>query len=76
MEQLRSIDQRPTTNDQRTLSVGEYPLTATGGRYFSVTRAERKLVAKLQAMRRAVLGQPILREDAEEYSFEPGTPFD
>jgi hypothetical protein len=38
--------------------------------------ASDKLAAKLQAMRRALLGERRIREDEEEYLLEPGTPFD
>ena len=39
-------------------------------------QASEKLVAKLQAMRRAVLGDYTLREEGAEYIVDPGTPFD
>jgi four helix bundle protein len=39
-------------------------------------RASEKLVAKLQALRRAVLGPDTLREQVAEYAVEAGTPFD
>jgi four helix bundle protein len=39
-------------------------------------QASDKLAAKLQAMRRAILGNRGLREDIEEYHVDSGTPFD
>jgi four helix bundle protein len=39
-------------------------------------RASHRLAAKLQAMRRVLLGGHRVREDEEEYLFDPGTPFD
>ena len=39
-------------------------------------QASEKLVAKLQAMRRAVLGGSAVREEVSAYDSEPGTPFD
>jgi four helix bundle protein len=39
-------------------------------------QASERLVAKLQAMRRAILGNRGLREDIEEYHVDSGTPFD
>jgi four helix bundle protein len=39
-------------------------------------QASEKLVAKLQAMRRAILGESRMREESLVYDFEPGTPFD
>jgi len=39
-------------------------------------QASEKLVAKLQAMRRVVLGESRLREEGPEYDVETGTPFD
>ena len=38
--------------------------------------ASEKLVAKLQAMRRAVRGEQVLREDPEDYVPKVATPFD
>jgi len=35
-----------------------------------------KLAAKLQAMRRSILGNRALREDIEEYHIDSGNPFD
>jgi len=39
-------------------------------------RASQKLAAKLQAMRRVLLGGHRVREHEEEYLLDPGTPFD
>jgi four helix bundle protein len=39
-------------------------------------RASDKLAAKLQAMRRALLGDRRIGEEDEEYVFDPATPFD
>ena len=39
-------------------------------------QASEKLVAKLQAMRRAVLGGSKVREEGPEYDMKAGTPFD
>jgi hypothetical protein len=39
-------------------------------------QASDKLAAKLQAMRRAILGDRGVREDIEEYEFDSRTPFD
>jgi four helix bundle protein len=39
-------------------------------------RASHKLAAKLQAMRRAFLGERKIREREEEYLLDPTTPFD
>ena len=41
-----------------------------------VYQSSEKLVAKLQAMRRTILGARALREEIEEYAIEPATPFD
>ena len=39
-------------------------------------QASDKLAAKLQAMRRAILGERRVGEEVEEYQTDPGTPFD
>jgi len=39
-------------------------------------QSSEKLVAKLQAMRQAVLGEPMVREGEAEYQVDSGTPFD
>ena len=39
-------------------------------------QASEKLAAKLQAMRRSVIGEQMLREQVKEYVAEPQTPFD
>jgi four helix bundle protein len=39
-------------------------------------QASEKLVAKLQAMRRAIRGDSGVREEPADYNFDPGTPFD
>jgi four helix bundle protein len=39
-------------------------------------RASDKLAAKLQAMRRSILGEHKLSEEAEEYDMDSRTPFD
>jgi four helix bundle protein len=39
-------------------------------------RASHKLAAKLQAMRRTLLGERKVREEGEEYILDPATPFD
>ena len=39
-------------------------------------QASDKLAAKLQAMRRSILGHQGLREDIEEYQVDSRTPFD
>jgi hypothetical protein len=39
-------------------------------------RASDKLAAKLQAMRRSILGNRGLREDIKEYHIDSGNPFD
>jgi four helix bundle protein len=41
-----------------------------------VYQASDKLAAKLQAMRRAILGDRGVREDVEEYLLDSRTPFD